>query len=65
MLTNKTKLTPLDYALGADDVYPSLHKYSEGGEVSGGDTDDDEDDKPMPGAYVKPKKKKGSGKKKG
>ncbi|CAF1488227.1 unnamed protein product [Adineta ricciae] len=64
MLTNKTKLTPLDYALGADDVYPSLHKYSEGGEVSGGDTDDDEDDKPMPGAYVKPKKKKGSGKKK-
>jgi len=61
MATVQTKLLPLDYALGDEDIYPSLNKYSQGGEVSAGETDD-EDDTPKADIYIK--KKKGTGKKK-
>ena len=61
--TTKTDLLPLDYALGDDGIYPSLNKYTQGGQVSAGETDD-EDDTPKAGVYVKEKKKKGKGKKK-
>lgn len=62
MATIQTKLLPIDYALGDEEIYPSLNKYSQGGEVSAGETDDD-DDAPKAGIYAK-KKKKGTGKKK-
>jgi len=62
MATVQTKLLPLDYALGDEDIYPSLNKYSQGGEVSAGETDDDDDDTPKADIYIK--KKKGTGKKK-
>ena len=60
--TNQTNLLPLDYALGDDEIYPSLYKYSRGEQVSAGETDE-EDEGPKTGAYVKTKKK-GAGKKK-
>ncbi|CAF3890817.1 unnamed protein product [Rotaria magnacalcarata] len=61
MTTTQTQLLPLDYALGNQNIYASLNKYSQGGQVSAGETDDDA---PKAGIYVK-SKKKGSGKKKG
>lgn len=61
MTTVQTQLVPLDYALGDEDIYPSLNKYSQGGEVSANESD--EDDTPKADIYVK-KKKKGTGKKK-
>ena len=63
MATTETKLLPLDYVLGDEDVYPALNKYTHDGEVSGGETDEDDVDAPKPGLYEK-KKKKGGGKKK-
>jgi hypothetical protein len=64
MTTVQTKLLPLDYALGDDDIYPSLNKYSQGGEVSHGESDE-EDDAPKAEIYTKTKKKGGGKKKKG
>ncbi len=61
MATVQTKLLPLDYALGDEDIYPSLNKYSQGGEVSAGESDND-DHAAKGEIYVK--KKKGTGKKK-
>jgi len=61
MRTIHTKLLPLDYAFGDEDIYPSLNKYSQGGEVSAGESDND-DDASKGEIYVK--KKKGTGKKK-
>ena len=60
--TNRTKLLPLDYALGDDEIYPSLYKYSRGEPVSAGETDEEEEG-PKGNIYVKTKKK-GTGKKK-
>lgn len=63
MTTANTKLLPLDYALGNNDIFASLNRYTKGGQVSAGETDDD-DDVPKADIYIKTKKK-GSGKKKG
>ncbi|CAF4057745.1 unnamed protein product [Rotaria magnacalcarata] len=41
MTTTQTQLLPLDYALGNQNIYASLNKYSQGGQVSAGETDDD------------------------
>ncbi|CAF0965470.1 unnamed protein product [Adineta steineri] len=65
MATIRTKLIPLDYTLRNTDIHPILNKYTEGGEISAGESDDEDEDASMPGVYVKSKKKKGSGKKKG
>ena len=66
MTTHQTKLLPMDYALDEEDIYSAMNKYSQGREVSGGESDDDSDGEPKPGLYVKKKKKKkGTGKKKG
>ncbi|CAF4406420.1 unnamed protein product [Rotaria socialis] len=64
MKTTQTQLLPLDYALGNQNIYAPLNKYSQGRQVSAGETDDDDDDAPKAGIYVK-STKKGSGKKKG
>jgi len=61
MATVQTQLLPLDYALGDEDIYPSLNRYSQGGQVSAGESDDDDD---IPKADIYTKKKKGTGKKK-
>ncbi|CAF0753958.1 unnamed protein product [Rotaria sp. Silwood1] len=57
MTTTQTKLLPLDYVLDNDDIYPSLNKYTQGGQVSAGETDDDDDNVPKAGIYIKTKKK--------
>ncbi|CAF0916920.1 unnamed protein product [Rotaria sordida] len=65
MTTTQTKLLPLDYALDKDDIYPSLNRYTQGGQVSAGETDNDDDNVPKAGIYTKTKKKGGGKKKKG
>lgn len=65
MQTKRTHLAPLDYVLDDDELFIPLNRYSNGGEVSPGETDaDDDEDNAIPGPYVKKKKKKGTGKKK-
>ncbi|CAF3852274.1 unnamed protein product [Rotaria sp. Silwood2] len=64
MTTAQTKLLPLDYVLGNDNVYPLLNKYTQGGQVSAGETDNDDDNVPKAGIYIKTKKKSGGKKKK-
>ena len=61
MTTIQTKLLPLDYCLQNENIFSSLNKYTQGAQVSEGESDDDA---PKVGLYTKKKKSK-SKKKKG